>query len=156
MRFSSLAFGNRYHPYPVWAPALLPVILSGGISPQKSNFFMCMHWSVLSWILNGHPLQFLRDFSVYGFFSSTLVNSIHLGLLGLSTKRPLDLPEFPIPALPNSRYLAGAFIELPLFDFLSLRTSLPDAHCVENSCFMYFVCSLFSGSRVNLGLVAPS
>lgn len=92
----------------------------------------------------------------YGFFSSTLVNSIHLGLLGLSTKRPLDLPESRIPALPNSRYLAGAFIELPLFDFLSLRTSLPDAHCVENSCFMYFVCSLFSGSRVNLGLVAPS
>lgn len=68
-------------------PALLPVALS--LASASGNFLMCILWSVLSWILSGHPFQLFSFLSVQFLLQYSVLQILFTSFSGLSTQSPL-------------------------------------------------------------------
>lgn len=89
------ARGNRYY-------YLLSFLVALTLASASGNL-MCMHWSVLRWILSGY-LCSSSVFSLYGFLSSTLsCNFCSPQSSGLSPQSPLGpwVPPLSAPHLSD-------------------------------------------------------
>lgn len=119
--------------------ALLPAVLSGGCpgpSLRSSPHVYALDCTPLNtqWVGIFAALQFsLCTLSSPYSVLQILFTSVFWALNSESAE-PLCSPSLRSPSQPSF-------------------TSLPEAHYVENSCFIYFVHSWFPGSKVNLVLL---